>query len=82
MGSRFTDMQTPEQQDMARQAPRLREMAYATEQQAEKHQMTADVYGRSGTDYSDQAPAARAQREADRLRRQAGGLRETATYGR
>ncbi|MBA2951612.1 hypothetical protein [Streptomyces himalayensis] len=78
MGRRFKDMQTPEQQYAARQAPRLREMAYAAEQEAERQQMTADVYGRQGRDYSDPRKAARAQREADRLRDRGKGLRATA----
>jgi hypothetical protein len=78
MGRRFRDMQTPEQQYAARQAPALRQMAYAAEQQAEAQQMTADVYGRQGRDYSDPVKAARAQREADRLRDRGRGLRATA----
>ena len=78
MGRKFKDMQTPEQQYMARQAPALRQMAYTAEQEAERQQMTADVYGRQGRDYSDPGTAARAQREADRLRDRAAGLRATA----
>ncbi|MEV8595654.1 hypothetical protein [Streptomyces sp. NPDC052012] len=68
MGRRFKDMQTPEQQWAARQAPAVRRMAYAADQESQKHQMTADVYGRQGRDYSDPAKARRAQREADRQR--------------
>lgn len=75
---RFSDMQTPEQQYAAAQAPALRRMAYQAEQRAEEQQMTADVYGRQGRDYADPQKAARAQREADRQRGRARGLRETA----
>lgn len=78
MARKFKDMQTEEQRYAARQAPALRQMAYQAEQQAEAHQMTADVYGRQGRDYSDPAKADRAQREADRLRGRGRGLRETA----
>lgn len=78
MGRRFRDMQTPEQQYAARQAPALRQMAHQAEQRAEQQQMTADVYGRQGRDYSDPARAASAQREANRQRGRARGLRETA----
>jgi hypothetical protein len=78
MARRFKDMQTPEQQYAARQAPALRRIAYQAEQQAEAHQMSADVYGRSGRDYSDPQKAARAQREADRLRDRGRGLRASA----
>lgn len=78
MARRFKDMQTPEQQYAARQAPALRRMAHQAEQQAEGHQMTADVYGRRGRDYSDPRKADAAQREADRLRDRGKGLRETA----
>ncbi|MEV7001135.1 hypothetical protein AB0N62_26065 [Streptomyces sp. NPDC093982] len=78
MARKFKDMQTPEQQYAARQAPALRRMAYNAEQEAERQQMTADVYGRQGNDYSDLSKAAGAQREADRLRGQAKGLRQTA----
>lgn len=78
MGRRFKDMQTPEQQYAARQAPALRRMAHQAEQQAEEHQMTADVYGRQGRDYSDPVKAGDAQREADRLRSRARDLRTTA----
>ncbi|MEV6999305.1 hypothetical protein AB0N62_16670 [Streptomyces sp. NPDC093982] len=80
MGRRFKDMQTPEQQYAARQAPALRRMAYSAEQEAERQQMTADVYGRRGRDYSDQAKADRAQREADRLRGKGRSLRATANH--
>lgn len=78
MGRKFKDMQTPEQQYAARQAPALRRMAYQAEQQAEGHQMTADVYGRRGRDYSDPRKADAAQREADRLRNRGKGLRDAA----
>jgi phage protein D len=78
MGRRFKDMPTAEEQYAARQAPALRRMAYAAEQEAERQQMTADVYGRRGRDYTDPAKANRAQREADRLRDRSRGLRETA----
>ncbi|KMS73625.1 hypothetical protein ACM01_17965 [Streptomyces viridochromogenes] len=79
MGRRFKDMQTPEQRWAAQQAPRLRGMAYMAEQESERQQMTADVYGRQGRDYSDPAKAARAQREADRLRSRGKALRDTAS---
>ncbi|MFJ8060819.1 hypothetical protein [Streptomyces sp. NPDC096142] len=78
MARRFKDMQTPEQQYAARQAPALRRMAHAAEQEAERQQMTADVYGRRGRDYADPAKASRAQREADRQRERGRGLRDTA----
>ena len=78
MGRKFRDMQTPEQEYAARQAPAMRRMAYNAEQESERQQMTADVYGRQGRDYSDPRKAAAAQREADRLRGRAKGLRETA----
>jgi hypothetical protein len=76
--ARFKDMQTEEQRYAARQAPALRQMAYQAEQRAEEQQMTADVYGRRGRDYSDPAKAAQAQREANRQRGRARGLRATA----
>jgi hypothetical protein len=75
---RFSEMQTEEQRYAARQAPALRRMAYQAEQRSEEQQMTADVYGRQGRDYSDPVRAAQAQREADRQRGRARGLRETA----
>lgn len=75
---RFSEMQTEEQRYAARQAPALRRMAYEAEQRSEEQQMTADVYGRQGRDYSDPVKADRAQREADRQRGRARGLRETA----
>ncbi|MGX9884049.1 hypothetical protein [Streptomyces sp. NPDC002276] len=78
MARRFKDMQTPEQQYAARQAPALRRMAHAADQEAQKHQMTADVYGRPGRDYSDPGKARGAQREADRQRGRRDGLRATA----
>jgi hypothetical protein len=78
MARRFRDMQTEERRYEARQAPALRRMAYEAEQRSEEQQMTADVYGRQGRDYSDPAKAARAQREAERQRGRARGLRETA----
>ncbi|MFG2789181.1 hypothetical protein [Streptomyces sp. NPDC048419] len=77
MGRRFKDMSTPEQQYAARQAPALRRMAHSAEQEAERQQMTADVYGRRDRDYSDPAKA-RAEREADRLRQRGRSLRATA----
>lgn len=78
MGRKFKDMLTPEQQYAAQQAPAMRRMAYNAEQQAEREQMTADVYGRQGRDYSDPSKADRAQREADRLNGRARGLRAAA----
>ncbi|MFJ4784264.1 hypothetical protein [Streptomyces sp. NPDC088794] len=78
MGRRFKDMPTAEQQYAARQAPALRRMAYSAEQEAERQQMTADVYGRRGRDYSDPAKASKAQQEADRLREKGRKLRATA----
>lgn len=78
MARKFKNMQTPEQQYAARQAPALRRMAYNAEQEAERQQMTADVYGRPGRDYTDPQKATRAQQEADRLRDRAKGLRGTA----
>ncbi|MFJ9378620.1 hypothetical protein [Streptomyces sp. NPDC101455] len=77
MGRRFKDMHTAEQQYAARQAPALRGLAHAAEQEAERQQMTADVYGRRGR-YSDPAKASRAQDEADRQREWGRGLRATA----
>ena len=78
MARKFKDMSTEEQRYAASQAPALRRMAHAAEQQAEKKQMTADVYGGPGRDYRDPKKAADARREAERLRQRAGGLRETA----
>ncbi|MET8982050.1 hypothetical protein ABZX85_41305 [Streptomyces sp. NPDC004539] len=78
MGRRFKDMRTPEQQWAAQQAPRLRQMAHEADREAQRQQMTADVYGRQGRDYSDPARAAGAQREADRQRGRRDGLRATA----
>jgi hypothetical protein len=78
MARRFKDMQTEEQRYAARQAPALRRMAYEAEQKAEQQQMTADVYGRQGRDYSDPVKAGEAQDEANRQRGRARGLRETA----
>lgn len=78
MARKFKDMQTEEQRYAAAQAPALRRMAYQAEQRAEEQQMTADVYGRQGRDYSDPAKAARAQHETDRQRGRARGLRQTA----
>jgi len=75
---KFSDLQTEEQRYAARQAPALRRMAYEAEQRSEEQQMTADVYGREGRDYSDPQKAAQARREADRQRGRARGLRETA----
>ena len=75
---KFSDMQTEEQRFAAAQAPALRRMAYQAEQRAEEQQMDADVYGRQGRDYTDPAKADWAQREADRQRGRARGLRETA----
>ncbi|MFF6844733.1 hypothetical protein ACFY8X_39085 [Streptomyces tanashiensis] len=49
----------------ARQADIGRKQAYAADQEAQKHQMTADVYGRPGTDYHDPATAAEAIRQRD-----------------
>ncbi|MCM1943160.1 hypothetical protein NC239_33655 [Streptomyces sp. G3] len=71
-------MQTPEQQWAAKQAPQLRQLAHNAEQEADRQQMTADVYGRQGRDYSNPAKADRAQREANRLRDRAAALRTTA----
>ncbi|MGQ4402548.1 hypothetical protein ACN6K4_003330 [Streptomyces hayashii] len=76
---KLKDMATPEQQWAAQQAPRLRQLAHSAEQESERRQMTADVYGREGRDYTDPRKAAEAQREADRLARHARGLRATAT---
>lgn len=78
MARKFKDMQTEEQRYAARQAPALRQMAHQAEQRAEKRQMDADVYGRQGRDYSDPQKASRAQREANRQRGRAAGLRQTA----
>lgn len=80
MGRRFRDMPTPEQQWAAQQAPALHRMAHAAEQEAQRQQMTADVYGRQGRDYSNPAKASRAQQEADRQRDRARGLRNTAHH--
>ncbi|MDX3112543.1 hypothetical protein [Streptomyces scabiei] len=78
MSRQFKDMRTPEQGWAAQQAPRLRQMAHAADQEAQRQQMTADVYGRRGRDYSDPATAGRAQREADRQRDRRDALRAAA----
>ena len=44
----------------ARQVEIARKRAYAADQEAQKQQMTADVYGRPGTDYHDPGIAAEA----------------------
>lgn len=78
MGRRFKDMRAPEQEWAAQQAPRLRQMAHAADREAQRQQMTADVYGRRDSDYSDPDRAASAQREADRQRNRRDGLRASA----
>lgn len=73
MGRKFRDMKTPEQQYAERQAGALAQVLYsqahAADEQAQMHQMTADVYGREGRDYSDPTKARRAARDADMHRK-------------
>jgi hypothetical protein len=78
MVRRFKDMPTEEQRYAARQAPALYRLAHAADQEAQRHQMGADVYGREGRDYSDPAKASAARREADRQRARRDGLVESA----
>jgi hypothetical protein len=72
MARKFKDMQTPEQQYAARQAGAtarmLQQHAYSADQEAQKQQMTADVYGRPGTDYEDTGKARQASEKAAKLR--------------
>ncbi|MET9436897.1 hypothetical protein [Streptomyces sp. NPDC006551] len=53
-------------QAAARQAEIAHKQAYAADQEAQKHQMTADVYGRPDRDYTDTDKASRAIRDRDR----------------
>jgi hypothetical protein len=75
---KFKDMTTPEQQWAAQQAPRLHQLAHQADQQAQRHQMGADVYGRPDKDYTDTKRAAREQRQADNLRDRSAKLRQQA----
>ena len=70
MGRKFRDMETPEaryQREQAagvvRQAERA---AYEHDQEAQRQQMTIDVYGRPNTDYTNPEKVRQARRERDR----------------
>jgi hypothetical protein len=66
----FRDMETPEQryarEQAATSAQRSRQAAHKHDGQAQREQMTVDVYGRQGKDYSDPAEASRAARRRDK----------------
>lgn len=72
MARRFKDMETPEQKYQAATAGvrvnQLSKQARAADEEAQRQQMTADVYSRQGRDYSDPAKARQAAREADKQR--------------
>jgi hypothetical protein len=72
MGRRFKDMETPEQKYLAATASvrvnQLAKQAKAADEEAQRQQMTADVYGRDGKDYTDRPKAERAAREARKQR--------------
>lgn len=67
---RSKPIETAEQQytrqAAARQAEIARKQAHAADQQAQMHQMDADVYGRPDRDYTDTAKADRAEKARDR----------------
>jgi hypothetical protein len=68
MGRRFRDMETPEQRYLAATAGvrvnQLAKQARAADEEAQRQQMTADIYGRHGRDYSDRPKAEKAAEEA------------------
>lgn len=72
MGRRFKDMETPEQKYLAAttgvRVNQLAKQARAADEEAQRQQMTADIYGRHGKDYTDRPKAERAAREARNLR--------------
>ncbi|MFJ9101331.1 hypothetical protein ACIRJM_23020 [Streptomyces sp. NPDC102405] len=65
-------MQTEEQRYLAATAQvrvnQLAKQAQAADEEAQRQQMTADIYGRHGVDYSDRPKAERAAREARKQR--------------
>jgi len=82
MGRRFKDMQTEEQRFAASTAGvrvrQLQKAADAADQEAQRQQMTADIYGRDGRDYTDRPKAERAAREARKHGDRAGRLFDEA----
>ncbi|MWA08787.1 hypothetical protein [Streptomyces sp. BA2] len=78
MGRKFKDMETPEQRYLAATAEvrvgQLGKAAHAADQEAQRQQMTADIYGREGKDYTDRPKAERAAREARKHRERADRL--------
>jgi hypothetical protein len=72
MGRRFRDMETPEQRYLAATAGvrvnQLAKQARAADEEAQRQQMTADIYGRHGRDYSDRPKAEAAASEARKQR--------------
>lgn len=70
MARRFRDMESPEAAYARRQASALAERSHAAaakhDDQAERLQMTVDVYGRQGKDYSDPKKAADASKKGRR----------------
>lgn len=72
MARKFKDMQTPEQRYLAAttgvRVNQLAKQAKVAEEESQRQQMTADIYGRHGQDYSDRPKAERAAREAKKLR--------------
>lgn len=72
MARKFKDMQTEEQRYMAAttgvRVNQLAKQAKAADEESQRQQMTADIYGRHGQDYSDRPKAERAAREAKKLR--------------
>jgi hypothetical protein len=73
MARKFKDMQTPEQRYLAATAGvrvnQLAKQARAADEESQRQQMTADIYGRDGKDYTDRPKAERAAREAKKQRR-------------
>ncbi|MFE2710579.1 hypothetical protein ACFXKI_00960 [Streptomyces mirabilis] len=65
-------METPEQKYLAATAGvrvnQLAKQARAADEEAQRQQMTADIYGRHGKDYTDRPKAERAAREAKKQR--------------
>lgn len=82
MGRRVKDMQTPEQAYFAATAGvrvnQLAKQAQALDEESQRQQMTADIYGRDGRDYTDRPKAERAAREARKLRERSGRLYDEA----
>jgi hypothetical protein len=72
MARKFKDMQTPEQKYLAAtatvRASQLAKQAQTANEEAQRQQMTADIYGRHGQDYTDRPKAERAAKEARKQR--------------